>query len=81
MSNEEKSNSSEPEDIPSRATGSKLEKTKLPEAGPEANNLAAPLATETTQAVEAIEQPVTQMVRPRHRWTKNREQRKRLHLL
>jgi DMSO/TMAO reductase YedYZ molybdopterin-dependent catalytic subunit len=58
MNNEEKGNSLEPEDISSTGTGSKLETTKLPEAGPEDANPAAPIATETPQAVEAIEQPV-----------------------
>ena len=56
MSNEEKANSLEPEDIPSTDTGSKLETTKLPEAGPEDTNPAAPVAAETPQAVEATEQ-------------------------
>src|SRR5256885_6804376 len=53
----EKANSLEPEDIPS-GTGSKLEATKLPEGGPEDTNPAAPIAAETPQAVEVIEQPV-----------------------
>jgi DMSO/TMAO reductase YedYZ molybdopterin-dependent catalytic subunit len=57
MNTEEKANSLEPEDIPS-GTGSKLEATKLPEGGPEDTNPAAPIAAETPQAVEAIEQPV-----------------------
>ena len=57
MNNEQKGNSLEPEDIPSTGTGSKLETTTLPEAGSEDTNPAAPTATETTQAVEAIEQP------------------------
>jgi len=57
MSNEEKANSLEPEDIPSTGTGSRLEATKLPEGGPEDTNPAAPIAAETPQAVEAIEQP------------------------
>jgi DMSO/TMAO reductase YedYZ molybdopterin-dependent catalytic subunit len=58
MNNEEKGNSLEPEDIPSTGTGSKLETTKLPRAGPEDTNPAAPIATETPQAVEAIKQSV-----------------------
>jgi DMSO/TMAO reductase YedYZ molybdopterin-dependent catalytic subunit len=58
MSNEEKANSLEPEDIPSTDTGSKLETTKLPEAGPEDTNPAAPVAAETPQAVEATERSV-----------------------
>jgi DMSO/TMAO reductase YedYZ molybdopterin-dependent catalytic subunit len=58
MNNEEKGNSLEPEDIPSTGTGSKLETTKLPEAGPEDTNPAPPIAAETPQAVEAIEQSV-----------------------
>ena len=57
MNTEEKANSLEPEDIPS-GTGSKLEATKLPEGGPEDTNPAAPIAAETPQAVEVIEQPV-----------------------
>jgi hypothetical protein len=55
MNNDEKGNSLEPEDIPSTGTGSKLETTKLPAAGPEDTNPAAPIATETPLAVEAIE--------------------------
>jgi thiosulfate reductase cytochrome b subunit len=58
MNNEEKGNSFEPEAIPSTATGSELETAKLPDAGPEDTNPAPPIATETPQAVEAIEQPV-----------------------
>src|SRR4029078_3362854 len=58
MNNEEKGNSLEPEDIPSTDAGSKLETTKLPEAGPGDTNPAAPMGTETPQAVEAIEQPL-----------------------
>jgi hypothetical protein len=58
MNDEEKGNSLEPEDIRSTATGSKLGTTKLPEAGPEDTNPAAPIATETPQSVEAIEEPV-----------------------
>ncbi len=57
MNTEEKANSLEAEDIPS-GTGSKLEATKLPEGGPEDTNPAAPIAAETPQAVEVIEQPV-----------------------
>jgi hypothetical protein len=52
MNNEEKVNSLEPEDLPSTDTGSKRETTKLPEAGPEDTNPAAPIATETLQASE-----------------------------
>jgi DMSO/TMAO reductase YedYZ molybdopterin-dependent catalytic subunit len=58
MSNKEKANPLEPKGIPSTGTGSKLEATKLPEAGPKDTNPAAPIATETPQAVDAIEQPV-----------------------
>ena len=58
MNNEEKGNSVEPEDIPSRDTGSKLDATKLPEDGPEDTNPATPMATEKPEAVEAIEQQV-----------------------
>ena len=58
MNNEEKGNSLEPEDIRSTGTGSKLEVTQLPEAGPEDTNPAAPIGTETPQTVEASEQPV-----------------------
>ena len=57
MNNEEKSNSLEAKDISSPGTGSKLETTKLPEASPEDTN-PAPIATETPEAVEAIEQQV-----------------------
>jgi DMSO/TMAO reductase YedYZ molybdopterin-dependent catalytic subunit len=58
MNDEKKGNSLETEDIPSTGTVSKLETTKLPEAGPKDTNPAAPIVTETPQAVEAIEQPV-----------------------
>ena len=58
MNNEEKDNSLEPEDIASTGTGSKLESMKLPEAVREDTNLAAPIATETPESVEAVEQPV-----------------------
>jgi DMSO/TMAO reductase YedYZ molybdopterin-dependent catalytic subunit len=58
MTNDEKANSSAPEDIPSTGAGSQLSATKLPEAGSEYTSLAAPIRTETPQAVEAIEQPV-----------------------
>ena len=58
MNNEEKGNSSEPEDIPSTGTGSNLETTKLPEAGPEDTNPDALIATKALQAVEATEQQV-----------------------
>ena len=55
MNNEEKGNSLEPEDVSSTGTGSKPESTKLPEPAPEDIVPAAPIATETPQAVEAIE--------------------------
>jgi DMSO/TMAO reductase YedYZ molybdopterin-dependent catalytic subunit len=58
MKSEEKSDSVEPEDIASTSTGSKRETTKLAEAGPEDTNPATPIASETPQAVEAIEQQV-----------------------
>jgi DMSO/TMAO reductase YedYZ molybdopterin-dependent catalytic subunit len=58
LNNEEKGNSVEPEDIPSTGTESKEETTKLPEACAEDTNPATPIATETLQSVEAIEQPV-----------------------
>jgi len=58
MNNEEKGNSLEPEAVPSTGTAPKLETTTLPEACPEDTNPAVPIATETPQAVEAIEQPV-----------------------
>ena len=58
MNSDKKGDSLEPEDIPSTDTGSKLETTKSPEAGPEATNPAAPIAIEALQAVEAIEQSV-----------------------
>jgi DMSO/TMAO reductase YedYZ molybdopterin-dependent catalytic subunit len=57
MNNEEKDNSLGPEDTPSTGTVSKLETTKLSEAAPEATNPCAPIATDTSEAVEAIEQP------------------------
>ena len=56
MSNEEKCNSLQPEDTPSMGNGSKLENPKLPEAGPADTNPAAPIATESPQALEAIVQ-------------------------
>jgi DMSO/TMAO reductase YedYZ molybdopterin-dependent catalytic subunit len=58
MNNEEKGNSLEPKAIPSTSTESKLEATKLPEAGLEDTNPAAPIAAESPQAVEAVEHPV-----------------------
>ena len=58
MNNEEKGNSVEPEDIPSTGTESKEETTKLPEACPEDTNPTTPIATETLQSVEVIEEPV-----------------------
>ncbi len=58
MANEKKDNSLEPEDIPSTCIGSKLEATKVPEAGAEDTNPAAPIATETPNSVETIERPV-----------------------
>ena len=57
MKNEENRNSLEPEDIVLTGTGSKLETTKLPEAGPEDTNPAALIATETPQAVDADRSP------------------------
>jgi DMSO/TMAO reductase YedYZ molybdopterin-dependent catalytic subunit len=56
MNNEEKGNSLEPEDVSPTGTGSKLGPAKLPEAGPE--DRTPPIAAETPQVVEAIEQPV-----------------------
>jgi DMSO/TMAO reductase YedYZ molybdopterin-dependent catalytic subunit len=56
MSNEEKCNSLQPEGTPSMGNGSKLENPKLPEAGPADTNAAAPIAIESPQALEAIEQ-------------------------
>jgi DMSO/TMAO reductase YedYZ molybdopterin-dependent catalytic subunit len=53
--NEEKGNSLEPEDMPSTGTGLKLETTTSPEAGPGDTNVAAPIAIETTEAVETME--------------------------
>ena len=58
MINEENGNSSGPEDSPSTETGSELETTNLPAASPEDTNPAAPIATEKSEAVEAIEQPL-----------------------
>jgi DMSO/TMAO reductase YedYZ molybdopterin-dependent catalytic subunit len=58
MNSEEKGDSLEPEDISSTGTGSKLETTKLPEAGPEDANPSVPMAIEKPEAVEAIEQQV-----------------------
>src|ERR1700761_2881689 len=58
MNDDEKSHSSEPEDIPSTDTGWKLEATKLPEAGPADTNSATPIAVETPQAPKAPEQSV-----------------------
>ena len=58
MNSEEKSYPLEPEDIASTGTGSKLETTKLPEAGPEYTNPTAVVASETPEAVEAAEQQV-----------------------
>ncbi len=58
MNNEGNGNSFEPDDIPSTGTGPKQETTKVPEARPEDANPATPLATETPQAIEAIEEPV-----------------------
>jgi hypothetical protein len=56
MNNEENGNSSEPQDIPSTGTGSRVERTALPEAGREGTNPAVPVVTEKLQAKEAIEQ-------------------------
>jgi DMSO/TMAO reductase YedYZ molybdopterin-dependent catalytic subunit len=58
MNDEEKANSLQAEDISSTDTGSKLKATKLPEAGPEDTDPAAPIAEETFQSVEAAEQQV-----------------------
>ncbi len=58
MNSEEKGDSLEPEDISSTGTGSKLETTKLPEAGPEDANPSVPMSIEKPEAVEAIEQQV-----------------------
>jgi DMSO/TMAO reductase YedYZ molybdopterin-dependent catalytic subunit len=58
MNNEEKANSLEPEDTPSTGTGSKLEETKLLEAGPGDTNPAAPIAIETSQPIKAMEEQV-----------------------
>jgi DMSO/TMAO reductase YedYZ molybdopterin-dependent catalytic subunit len=57
VKNEKKGNSLEPEDVSSTKTGSRLESTQLPEAGPDTNPV-TPIATETPKYVEAIEQPV-----------------------
>jgi DMSO/TMAO reductase YedYZ molybdopterin-dependent catalytic subunit len=57
VNNEEKGNSLEPKDIPSAGTEQKQE-TTLPEAGREDTNVAVPIAPETPQSVEAIEQTV-----------------------
>ena len=78
MNDDEKSHSSEPEDIPSTDTGWKLEATKLPEAGPADTNSATPIAVETPQAPS---NPWIQTDRPRYQWNPNRGQTKRLHLL
>ena len=56
MNSEEKGDSLEPKDISSTGTGSKLETTKLPEAGPEDANPSVPIATAKPEAVEATEQ-------------------------
>ena len=56
MNDEKKVNSLEPEHIPSTGTGSKLETTPIPEAGLEDTNPAAPIATETLEAMDAIVQ-------------------------
>ena len=56
MNNDEKVSSPEPEDIASTGNGSKLETTKLPKAGAEETR--PPIATETAQSMEEIEQPV-----------------------
>src|ERR1700679_838603 len=61
MNSEKKGDSSDSGDIPSTDTVSKLETTKLPQAGPKDTNPAASIATEATetpQAVEAIERSV-----------------------
>jgi DMSO/TMAO reductase YedYZ molybdopterin-dependent catalytic subunit len=59
MNNEEKGNSLGPEDIASTDTGSEPETTTLPEPSPEDTNPAAPIATETPQAVEVDHEPRT----------------------
>ena len=64
MNHEAKGNSLEPDDIVLTGTGSKLETTKLPDSGPEDENLSATIAIEKTQAVEAAEQPVDVDVSP-----------------
>jgi hypothetical protein len=58
MNNEGKNNSLISEDIASTGTGSKLGTKKSPEAGSEDTKTATPIATETPQSVEAIEQQV-----------------------
>ena len=58
MINEENGNSIELEDGLLTETGSKLETTKLPEVSPEDTNSSAPIATEKSEVVEAIEQSV-----------------------
>jgi DMSO/TMAO reductase YedYZ molybdopterin-dependent catalytic subunit len=58
MTSEEKASSLEPEDIPSAGSGSKLEATKLPAAGPEDTKPGALSAAETPQSLEVIEEAV-----------------------
>src|SRR6202795_3401156 len=58
MNNEEKAYSLEAEDISSTGIGSKVEATKLREAGPGNANPSVPMAIEKREAVEAIEQQV-----------------------
>jgi DMSO/TMAO reductase YedYZ molybdopterin-dependent catalytic subunit len=58
MNSEKKSNSSEPEDTSSPGTESKLETMKQPEVDREDTDPAVPIATETPQAVVAVEQQV-----------------------
>jgi DMSO/TMAO reductase YedYZ molybdopterin-dependent catalytic subunit len=53
MNNEEKASSIKPGDAPSAETGSKLEATKIREAGAEDTNPAAPLAAELPQVAES----------------------------
>jgi DMSO/TMAO reductase YedYZ molybdopterin-dependent catalytic subunit len=58
MNNEKKGNSLGPEDGSSVCSGSKLKTTKLPEAGPEDTTPSERIATETSQSMEATDQPV-----------------------
>jgi DMSO/TMAO reductase YedYZ molybdopterin-dependent catalytic subunit len=58
MNNEEKGDSSEPEDIPSTDTGSTTEATKTSETGPSDANPSTPKAIEEPEAVESMEEQV-----------------------